>query len=79
MKEIESYKEDDFRYKDFEPDEKELKKLSKYFDYKFKAGKTHLLVMYGFMGDLVAAQVQEDFTWDLSPDEFNKLFNNKDL
>ena len=75
MKEIESYKEDDYRYKDFELDKKEIKKLSEYFDYKFNADETHLLVMYGFMGDLIAAQVQENYTWDLTPEEFEKLFS----
>lgn len=77
MKEIESYKEDDFRYKDFEVDQEETKILSDYFNHNFKTAETHLLCMYSFMGDLVLVQVQEDFTWDLTPKEFEKLFGNK--
>ena len=75
MKEVDSYKEDDFRYKDFELNENEIKIISDYFEHKFKAAETHLLCMYSFMGDLVMAQVQEDFTWDLSLEEYKKLFN----
>ena len=77
MTEVESYKEDDFKYRDFKLNEKELKILSEYFEHKFKVDGTHLLVMYGFMGDMVVAQVQEDFTWDLTPDEVEKLFGKK--
>ena len=75
MKEIDSYKEDDYRYKDYELDKKEIKKLSNYFNHQFKASETRLLIIYSFMGDFVAAQVQEDSTWDLSPEEYKKLFN----
>ena len=74
MIEMESYREDDFRYKDFKLDENELKKLSEYLGHKLKADETRLLCMYSFMGDLVIAQVQEDLTWDLTPGEFEKLF-----
>ena len=77
MKELESYREDDFRYKDFELNENEIQIISDYFEHKFKAAETHLLCMYSFMGDLVMAQVQEDYTWDLTPGEFEKLFGKK--
>lgn len=74
MKEIYSYKEDDFRYKEYELNEKELKKISDYTNYQFKSSKTRLLIIYSFMGDMVAAQVQEDIVKDLSPEEIKKLF-----
>ena len=79
MKEIESYREDDFRYKDFEVNDEEVKILSDYFEHKFKIKETHLLCMFSFMGDLVMVQVQEDFTWDLTPGEFEKLFGKNKL
>ncbi len=74
MKEVDSYKEDDFRYKDFKLEENELKKLSDYFNHNFKAAETRLLCIYNFMGDFVTAQVQEDLTYDLTPGEFEKIF-----
>jgi DNA-binding MarR family transcriptional regulator len=74
MKEIDSYKEDDFRYKEYELNEKELKKISDYTNYQFKASKTRLLIIYSFMGDIVAAQIQENIIKDFSPEEIKKLF-----
>lgn len=74
MKERNSYKEDDFRYREYELNEKELKKVSDYTNYQFKSSKTRLLIIYSFMGDIVAAQVQENIIKDFSPEEIKKLF-----
>ena len=48
--------------------------ISDYTNYQFKSSKTRLLIIYSFMGDMVAAQVQEDIVKDLSPEEIKKLF-----
>lgn len=74
MKEINAFNEDDFRYKEYELNEKELKKISDYTNYQFKLSKTRLLIIYSFMGDMVAAQVQENIIKDFSPEEIKKLF-----
>ena len=74
MKEIDSYKEDDFRYREYELNEKELKKVSNYTNYQFKSSKTRLLIIYSFMGDMVTAQVQENIIKDFSPEEIKKIF-----
>lgn len=74
MKEINAFNEDDFRYKEYELNEKELKKISDYTNYQFKSSKTRLLIIYSFMGDMVAAQVQENIIKDFSPEEIKKLF-----
>ena len=73
----ENYKENDMEFKGFDLTEKEIKVVSDYFDYKFNAKETHLFCMYDLKGNLIAAQVNEDYTWDLTPDEVTELFGNK--
>ena len=77
MKEIQNYKEDDFKYKSFELTDQELKTVSEYFDYEFNKAETSLNCMYDLNGNLLAAQVNEESTWDLSSEEFKELFGNK--
>lgn len=77
MKENESYKENDLAFKGFDLTKKEIKVVSEYFDYEFNAEETHLFCMYDLKGNLLAAQVNEESTWDLTPDEVEELFGNK--
>ena len=77
MKMNENYKENDMEFKGFDLTEKEIKVVSDYFDYEFKAKETHLFCMYDLKGNLIAAQVNEDDTWDLTPEEVSELFGNK--
>ena len=77
MKEVQSYKEDDFKYKSFEIMDQELKAVSDYINHKFKSGKTFMNCMYDLNGNLLAAQINEESTWDLMPEEVEKLFGNK--
>ena len=77
MKEIQNYKEDDFKYKSFELTDQELKTVSEYFDYEFNKVETSLNCMYDLNGNLLAAQVNEESTWDLSSEEFKELFGSK--
>ena len=74
MKEVQYYKENDFNYKSFDLTEKEIKAVSEYYEHDFKKGETFLNCMYDLKGNLMAAQVNEDSTWDLSPEEVNELF-----
>lgn len=74
MKENQSYKEDDFKYKSFSLDEKELKAVGDYFEYEFKQSETFMNCMYDLNGNLLAAQIVEESTWDLVPDEVKELF-----
>ena len=74
MKEINAFNEDDFRYKEFELSDKELKNLSEYCKHNFDAEKTHLICIYDFMGKLATVQVNEDTTIELTPEEFENLF-----
>ena len=77
MKMNENYKENDMEVKGFDLTEKEIKVVSDYFDYEFKEKETHLFCMYDLKGNLIAAQVNEDDTWDLTPEEVSKLFGKK--
>ena len=77
MKMNENYKENDMEFKGFDLTEKEIKVVSDYFDYEFKEKETHLFCMYDLKGNLIAAQVNEDDTWDLTPDEVTELFGKK--
>lgn len=77
MKENESYKENDLAFKGFDLTKKEIKTVSEYFGYEFNADETHLFCMYDLKGNLLAAQVNEESTWDLTPEEFSELFGNK--
>ena len=74
MKMNENYKEYDREYKGFDLNKEEIKVVSEYFGYKFKTNKTHLFCMYDLNGNLLAAQINENSTWDLMPDEVEKLF-----
>lgn len=74
MKMNENYKEYDREYKGFDLTKEEIKVVSEYFDYKFKQNETHLFCMYDLDGNLLAAQINENSTWDLMPDEVEKLF-----
>ena len=76
MKEVQNYKEDDFKYKSFEIMDQELKVVSDYFNHKFKSGKTFMNCMYDLNGNLLAAQVNEEFTWDLTAEEVKELFGS---
>lgn len=73
----ENYRENDMEFKGFDLTEKEIKIVSEYFGYQFNPKKTHLFCMYDLKGNLFAAQVNEDDTWDLTPEEVVKLFGNK--
>lgn len=73
----ENYKEYDMEYKGFDLSKDEIKIVSEYFGYEFKAKETHLFCMYDQKGKLLAAQVNENETWDLTPDEVTELFGNK--
>ena len=75
MKETQNYKEDDFKYKSFELTDQELETVSDYLNYKFKSGKTFMNCMYDLNGNLLAAQVNEESTWDLTPKEVKELFD----
>lgn len=77
MKMNENYKENDMEFKGFDLTEKEIKVVSDYFDYEFKEKETHLFCMYDLKGNLIAAQVNEDDTWDLTPEEVSELFGKK--
>ena len=77
MKMNENYKEYDMAYRGFDLSENEIKIVSEYFGYKFDVKKTHLFCMYDLNGNLLAAQVNENSTWDLSSDEIAELFGNK--
>ena len=77
MKMNENYRENDLEYKGFDLTEKEVKTVSEYIDYELNAKETHLYCMYDLNGNLLAAQVNENSTWDLSPEEVKKLFGNK--
>lgn len=77
MKMNENYKENDMEFKGFDLTEKEIKVVSEYFDYEFKEKETNLFCMYDLKGNLIAAQVNEDDTWDLTPEEVLKLFGKK--
>ena len=77
MKMNENYKENDMEFKGFDLTEKEIKVVSDYFDYEFNAKETHLFCMYDLKGNLIAAQVNEDDTWDLTPEEVTELFGKK--
>ena len=74
MKMNESYRENDLQFKGFDLTKKEIKIVSEYFGYKFKQNETHIFAMYDLKGNLLAAQVNEESTWDLTPDEVEKLF-----
>lgn len=76
MKEVQSYKEDDFKYKSFELTDQELKTVSDYLNHKFKSGKTFMNCMYDLNGNLLAAQVNEESTWDLTAEEVKELFGS---
>ena len=77
MKMNENYKENDMEFKGFDLTEKEIKVVSDYFDYEFKEKETHLFCMYDLKGNLIAAQVNENDTWDLTPEEVTEMFGNK--
>lgn len=77
MKMKQSFKEYDMAYKAFDLSEKEVKVLSEYFGYEFKSKETHLCCVYDLKGNLLTAQVNENCTWDLSPEEVDELFGNK--
>lgn len=77
MKMNENYKEYDMEYKGFDLSKDEIKIVSEYFGYEFNEKETHLFCMYDQKGKLLAAQVNENETWDLTPDEVTELFGNK--
>lgn len=77
MKEIYFFREDDRKYKKFELTKKELESLSKHFNYQFST-ETKIICFYDYKNNFLAAQVHEGFsTWELTPEEFEKLFKNK--
>ena len=73
----ENYKENDMEFKGFDLTENEIKVVSEYFEYEFNEKETHLFCMYDQKGKLLAAQVNENETWDLTPDEVTELFGKK--
>jgi hypothetical protein len=77
MKMNQNYKEYDMEYKGFDLSETEIKTVSDYFGYEFNPKETHLLCMYDLNGNLLVAQINEESTWDLMPDEVEKIFGNK--
>lgn len=77
MKMNENYKENDMEFKGFDLTESEIKIVSDYFEHEFNAKETHLFCMYDLNGNLLAAQVNEDDTWDLTPEEVTELFGKK--
>ena len=77
MTEISSFKEDDRKYKEFRLSVKDLEILSKHFNYQFTA-LSRLILIYDHKNNLLLAQVHEDYsTWELTTEEFEKLFKNK--
>ena len=78
MKEVWYFQEDDRKYIKYELTQKELELLSKHFNYQFSNSETKIICIYDYKNNLLAAQFYEGLSiWELSPEEFEKLFKNK--
>lgn len=74
MKEVYSFKEDDRKYRGYEPSQDDLELLNKYFNYQFSAD-TKIVCFYDYKDNFLAVQVHEgNSTWELTPEEFEKIF-----